>query len=48
MSEDFVPPPGSVATLEVPDLSGIRSAHLIGIGGYGMRSLARMLVALGV
>ena len=48
MSDDFVPPPGSIATLEVPDLSDIRSAHLIGIGGYGMRSLARMLIARGV
>ncbi len=43
----FEPPPGSVATLPVPDLSGIRTAHLIGIGGYGMRSLARMLIARG-
>ena len=48
MSDAFVPPRGSVATLEVPDLSGIRSVHLIGIGGYGMRSLARMLIAQGV
>ena len=48
MSDAFVPPRGSIATLEVPDLSGIRSVHLIGIGGYGMRSLARMLIARGV
>jgi UDP-N-acetylmuramate--alanine ligase len=48
MSQEFVPPPGSIATLEVPDLSGIRSAFLIGIGGYGMRSLARMLMARGI
>jgi UDP-N-acetylmuramate--alanine ligase len=48
MNEEFVPPPGSIATLEVPDLSDIGSAHLIGIGGYGMRSLARMLIARGL
>jgi UDP-N-acetylmuramate--alanine ligase len=48
MSDAFVPPRGSIATLEVPDLSALHSAHLIGIGGYGMRSLARMLIARGV
>ncbi|MFB3737791.1 MAG: UDP-N-acetylmuramate--L-alanine ligase [Candidatus Velamenicoccus archaeovorus] len=46
--ELFVPPPGSIPTLEVPDLGPIRSAHLIGIGGYGMRTLARMLLARGI
>lgn len=48
MSELFVPPPGSIPTLEVPDLSEVRRAHLIGIGGYGMRTLARLLIARGV
>jgi UDP-N-acetylmuramate--alanine ligase len=48
VSDPFVPPPGSIPTLEVPDLSDVRRAHLIGIGGYGMRTLARLLVARGV
>jgi UDP-N-acetylmuramate--alanine ligase len=48
MNEEFVPPAGSVATQEVPDLRDVRCAHLIGIAGYGMRSLARMLIARGV
>ena len=48
MTDLFVPPPGSIPTLEVPDLSGVHRAHLIGIGGYGMRTLARLLVARGV
>lgn len=48
MSDGYMPPPGSIPTLEVPDLSGVRTTHLIGIGGYGMRSLARILVARGV
>jgi len=48
MTDAYVPPKGSIPTLEVPDLSGVRTAHLIGIGGYGMRSLARMLIARGV
>lgn len=48
MSDLFVPPPGSIPTLEVPDLSEVSRAHLIGIGGYGMRTLARLLVARGV
>jgi UDP-N-acetylmuramate--alanine ligase len=48
MNRLFEPPRESVATLPVPDLSGLETAHLIGIGGYGMRSLARMLVARGV
>jgi len=48
VTDAYVPPKGSIPTLEVPDLSGVRTAHLIGIGGYGMRSLARMLIARGV
>jgi UDP-N-acetylmuramate--alanine ligase len=46
--EGFTPPEGSIPTLEVPDLTPIHRAHLIGIGGYGMRTLARMLLARGV
>ena len=36
----FTPPAGSIPTLEVPTLDGVRSVHLIGIGGAGMRNLA--------
>jgi UDP-N-acetylmuramate--alanine ligase len=43
----FTPPAGSIPTLEVPSLEGVRSVHLIGIGGAGMRNLARLLLARG-
>jgi UDP-N-acetylmuramate--alanine ligase len=46
--KDYLPPPGSIPTLDVPDLSGIRSVHLVGIGGAGMSGLARLLLARGV
>lgn len=48
MSSPYVPPPGSIPTLEVPGLSGVRRVHMIGIGGAGMRNLARLLLARGV
>jgi UDP-N-acetylmuramate--alanine ligase len=41
----YEPPPGSIPTLGVPDLGGIASVHLIGIGGAGMSGLARLLLA---
>jgi UDP-N-acetylmuramate--alanine ligase len=44
----WTPPPGSIPTLPVPDLAGVGRAHLIGIGGAGMRNLARLLRARGV
>ena len=44
----WTPPPGSIPTLPVPDLSGVGRAHLIGIGGAGMRNLARLLLARGI
>ena len=44
----YVPPPGSIPTLPVPDLAGVRRAHLIGIGGAGMSGIARLLLARGV
>jgi UDP-N-acetylmuramate--alanine ligase len=44
----YVPPPGSIPTLELPDLSAVRRLHLIGIGGAGMRNLAQLLLARGV
>jgi UDP-N-acetylmuramate--alanine ligase len=46
--ELWSPPPGSVPTLPVPEMAGIGRAHLIGIGGAGMRNLARLLLARGV
>ena len=48
MSTAYVPPPGSIPTLEVPDLAPIRSMHLIGIGGAGMRNLAKLFLARGI
>lgn len=42
------PPAGSIPTLGVPSLRGVRRAHLVGIGGAGMRNLARLLVARGI
>src|ERR671918_469219 len=44
----YQPPPGSIPTLTVPDLTGMRSAHLVGIGGAGMSGLAWLLLARGV
>lgn len=44
----WMPPPGSIPTLEVPSLEGVSHAHLIGIGGAGMRNLARLLIARGI
>jgi UDP-N-acetylmuramate--alanine ligase len=44
----WIAPPGSIPALPVPSLEGVRRAHLIGIGGAGMRNLARLLVARGV
>ena len=44
----YAAPPGSIPTLEVPDLTGVGSAHLVGIGGAGMSGIARLLLARGV
>ena len=44
----YRPPAGSIPTLEVPDLSAVRRVHMIGIGGAGMRNLARLFLARGV
>jgi UDP-N-acetylmuramate--alanine ligase len=41
----YTPPLGSIPTLAVPSLEGVRSVHMIGVGGAGMRNLARLLVA---
>ena len=44
----FDPVPGSIPTLPVPDPSGWRHLHLVGIGGAGMRGIAEVLLARGV
>jgi UDP-N-acetylmuramate--alanine ligase len=44
----FVPRPGTIPTLPVPDASAWRSLHLVGVGGAGMRNIARLLMARGV
>ena len=44
----YAPPPGSIPTLAVPSLDGVRRVHLVGIGGAGMRNLAKLLMARGV
>ncbi len=48
MRSVYRPPPGSIPTLDVPELSAVRRVHMIGIGGAGMRNLARLLIARGI
>ena len=47
-SPRYRPREGSIPTLAVPTLEGVRSVHLIGIGGAGMRNLARLFLARGI
>ena len=42
----FRPPDGSIPTLQVPVLDGVNTVHLIGVGGAGMRNLARLARSL--
>ncbi len=44
----YRPRPGSIPTLGVPSLHAVRSVHLIGAGGAGMRNLARLFLARGI
>ena len=44
----WTPPEGSIPTLPIPSIEGVRSVHLLGIGGAGMRNLARLFVARGL
>jgi UDP-N-acetylmuramate--alanine ligase len=44
----YRPPSGSIPTLGVPSLEGVRTVHLVGIGGAGMRNLARLFLAKGI
>ncbi|HEX6331097.1 MAG TPA: UDP-N-acetylmuramate--L-alanine ligase [Actinomycetota bacterium] len=45
---DYTPRPGTIPTLPVPTLEGVRRLHMIGIGGAGMRNLARLFLARGI
>ena len=44
----YRPRPGSIPTLGVPTLDAVRTVHLIGAGGAGMRNLARLFLASGI
>jgi UDP-N-acetylmuramate--alanine ligase len=44
----YQPRPGSIPTLGVPSLHGVKTVHLIGVGGAGMRNLARLFLARGI
>ena len=44
----YRPPDGSIPTLEVPGLDGMRLVHMIGVGGAGMSGIARLLIARGI
>jgi len=44
----YAPRPGTIPTLEVPSLNAVRRVHMIGIGGAGMRNLARLFLARGI
>jgi UDP-N-acetylmuramate--alanine ligase len=44
----WTPPQGSIPTLPIPSIEGVRSVHLVGIGGAGMRNLARLFIARGL
>jgi UDP-N-acetylmuramate--alanine ligase len=44
----YRPRPGSIPTLGVPSLDGVKTVHLIGVGGAGMRNLARLFLARGI
>ena len=42
------PPPGQHPDAGGADARGVRRVHLIGIGGAGMRNLAKLLLARGI
>lgn len=44
----YVPPEGSIPTLTVPSLTGIRKVHMIGVGGAGMSGIAHLMLARGI
>jgi UDP-N-acetylmuramate--alanine ligase len=45
---EYTPPPGSIPTLPIPNVGGLRAVHLVGVGGAGMSGLARLFLARGV
>jgi UDP-N-acetylmuramate--alanine ligase len=44
----YRPPPGSIPTLDVPDIRRWRRVHMVGIGGAGMSGIGRLLLARGI
>ena len=48
MTSRYTPRPGTIPTLPVPDLGAVRRIHMIGVGGAGMRNLARLFLARGI
>jgi UDP-N-acetylmuramate--alanine ligase len=48
VSARYAPPPGSIPTLDVPELASVRRVHMIGVGGAGMRNLAKVFLARGI
>ena len=44
----YAPPPGSIPTLDVPMLGGVGRIHFVGVGGAGMRNLAKLVLARGL
>lgn len=44
----YEPRPGTIPTLEIPDLGTLGRVHMVGIGGAGMSGIARLLLARGV
>jgi UDP-N-acetylmuramate--alanine ligase len=46
--DEYLPRPGSIPTLPMPDLSALRVIHLVGIGGAGMSGIARLLLSRGI
>jgi UDP-N-acetylmuramate--alanine ligase len=44
----YRPRPGSIPTLGIPSLDDVKTVHLIGVGGAGMRNLARLFLAKGI
>ena len=44
----YVAPAGSIPTLTVPTLEGVKRVHMIGVGGAGMSGIARILLAMGI
>jgi UDP-N-acetylmuramate--alanine ligase len=44
----YTPREGTIPTLGVPSLDGVRRIHLVGVGGAGMQGIARLLLARGL